>query len=942
MAGARERTIELRGVRVHNLKAVDLNLPHNRLIVFTGVSGSGKSSLAFDTIYAEGQRRYIETFSPYIRQFLERVDKPDADQIGGIPPAISVSQAPARRSARATVGSVTEIHDALAILYARLGTIVCPTCGIEVESADPASVARWITALPEGARYQVAFPVDVTGQTQADVLLASLREAGFLRVLIDGEVVRLDGTEVRLPGSGSFEVVVDRLVRGGEDQGRLADSIETAFARGMGRCRVVTDGETRLFYRGRRCASCGRGFPALEPRLFRPNSATGACRACQGFGRVIDLDLARIAPDPTRSLEQGAIAPWNTAAHRHWQTDLLAWAACAGIPVDRPFKLLAEDEVRAIVEGDARFPGLRGFFEALERKAYKMHVRVFLSRWRGYRECPACRGARLQPDALAVRFGGESIAGLSARTIDESLELLEPLLEGARASASTRPFLKSVLQRLRYLARIGLGYLTLDRPARSLSTGEARRVALARALGSGLVNTLYVLDEPSLGLHAHDVERLIDSVAALRDAGNTVVVVDHQENLIHAADLLVDIGPGAGAAGGRVVFSGRPEEIVNAADSVTGAYLAGRSRVPISHTRRPASDSMVRLTGAAGNNLKVVDAAFPLRLICAVAGVSGAGKTSLVEETLYPALLKRVKREYLPALPYRELRGASGIDEVVLVDQSPISKTPRSNPVTYIKAFDEIRRAFAATHEARLRNYGPGHFSFNVEGGRCSACEGSGHQVVDMQFLPDVLIRCPLCRGRRYRPETLEVTYRGKSIADVLDLTVREAFAFFRSRPKVQHRLRPLLDVGLDYLTLGQPASTLSGGEAQRLKLAAHLGVAPANTFTDARSHVFFVLDEPSSGLHPADIARLIDCLNALADRGHSLVVVENNPHLLAAADWIIELGPEAGAGGGRIVAQGTPEEVARAETHTGRLLARRLADRLAGQGPRNCGKHRD
>jgi excinuclease ABC subunit A len=933
MASASERVIELRGVRVHNLKGVDLDLPHNRLIVFTGVSGSGKSSLAFDTIYAEGQRRYIETFSPYIRQFLERLDKPDADRIDGIPPAIAVSQAPGRRSARATVGSVTEIHDALAILYARLGTIVCPECGIAVETADAGSVARWVAGLPEGTRYQVAFPVDVREETRAEDLLASLRESGFLRGLIEREVIRLDDPGIGLPEAGTFDVVVDRLMRGREDSGRLADSIETAFARGLGRCRIVTERESRLFFRGRRCSSCGRDFPALEPRLFRSNSATGACPTCQGFGRVIDLDLERIVPDPKKSLEQGAIAPWGSPAYRHWQGELLAWAPGAGVPVDRPFKLLSGEERAAIVAGDARFAGLRGFFEGLERKAYKMHVRVFLSRWRGYRECPDCKGARLQPGALAVRFGGESVAGLSAKTIGNARELLEPLLEGESASAAARPFRKSVLDRLRALERMGLGYLTLDRPARTLSTGEARRVALARALGSGLVNTLYVLDEPSLGLHEHDLERLNASIEELRDAGNTIVVVDHQDALVRQADLLVDIGPGAGAGGGRVVFAGPPARVGDVAESATGAYLTGRSRVPIPHTRRAANRGAVRLIGADGNNLKGLEVSFPLHLICAVSGVSGAGKTSLVEETLFPALVRRIKRDYLPALPYRELRGASGIDDVVLVDQTPIGRSARSNPVTYIKAFDEIRRVFAATHEARLRNYTAARFSFNVEGGRCSACEGSGHQLVDMQFLPDVLIRCPQCQGKRYRAETLEITYRAKTIAEVLELTAREAFGFFRNRPKVQLRLRPLIDVGLDYLTLGQPASTLSGGEAQRLKLAVHLAAAPANTLGEARRHVLFVLDEPSSGLHPADIARLIDCFNALVDLGHSMVMVENNPHMLAAADWIIDLGPEAGAAGGRVVAEGTPEAVARAETHTGRMLARRLASRLTGRG---------
>jgi excinuclease ABC subunit A len=924
------RAIRLRGVRVHNLKGIDLDLPHRRFVVLTGVSGSGKSSLAFDTLYAEGQRRYVETFSPYLRQFLERLDKPDADAIEGIPPAIAVAQRMARRSSRTTVGSVTEIQDALALLYARIGRVVCPDCGLEVRPADVASVVAAIEALPERTRYQIAFPVDVQPGTDTAALADSLREAGFIRVAVDGTVRGIDDPELAWPSEGAVDVIVDRLARGAEDPGRRLDSIETAFQRGLGRCRLITETETRLFVRGRRCPGCGRDFPEPDPRLFRPNSATGACPACEGFGRVIDLDLDRIVPDPSRTLAQGAIAPWTTPKHGAWLADLLDWAPRVGLPTDRPYKHLTSEQRRLVIEGGPGFAGLRGFFRTLERKAYKMHYRVFLSRWRGYRPCPECRGARLKPEALTVKVAGLDIAALSARPIQEALGLLEPLGAEAAGTPVARRILGTVLTRLRYLDRIGLGYLTLDRAARTLSTGEARRVALTTALGSGLVNTLYVLDEPSIGLHPLDVDRLTAAVAALRDEGNTVVVVEHDESLMRAADVLVDIGPGAGESGGRVLYAGAPAGVADAPGSATGDFLAGRRRLPIPHTRRAADAGAIALRGASGHNLKDIDVTFPLGLICAVAGVSGAGKSTLVEETLLPALLRRVRGEHLPAAPYRELRGANELEDVVVIDQSPIGRTPRSNPVTYLKAYDEIRRAFAATHEARLRNFGPGRFSFNVPGGRCEACEGNGYQVVDMQFMPDVMIRCPECRGRRFRPETLEVTYRGKTIAEVLELTAREAFAFFRHRPKVQARLRPLLELGLDYLRLGQPASTLSGGEAQRLKLAGRLASAPGVLRRpEARSGTLLILDEPTTGLHPADVVRLIDCLNALADLGHSLIVVEHNAGLLASADWIIELGPGAGDAGGRVVAEGRPEDVARQDTPTGRVLARLLADRI-------------
>ncbi len=925
-SGPRRRMIRLRGVRTHNLKGVDLELPLGRLIVFTGVSGSGKSSLAFDTLYAEGQRRYIETFSAYTRQFLERLDKPDADAIEGLPPAIAVGQRVRRRSGRSTVGTVTEIHDALAVLYARVGRVICRDCGRTVEPADPETVIRALDALPERTRYLVTYPLEVRPESDRQALADLLREDGFIRVRAEGVGHTIETGPLPEAPSGTVDVVVDRLVRGAEPEGRRLDSIETAFDQGLGRCRIVADAAELTFYRGYRCAGCGHDYPAPDPRLFRPNNPMGACPGCEGFGRVVDLDLARIVSDPSKSLLDGAIVPWSTPAYREWNAELLGVAPTLGIPIDRPFKKLTPEQVRPIVEGHGAFGGLRGFFKALERKSYKMHVRVFLSRWRGYRPCPECQGRRLRPDALAYRVAGLDLAALSALTIRDARQFLAGAADTPEVAPVRRRLLEPVLQRLDYLERIGLGYLSLDRPARSLSSGEARRVALTTALGSGLVNTLYVLDEPSIGLHPRDIDRLIEAMQRLRDAGNSLVVVEHEDAVMRAADLLVDVGPGAGDAGGRILYVGPPDGVAQAEGSLTGEFLSGRRKPLVPHHRRKPDKGAITLVGASGHNLQGIDVEFPLGLICVVTGVSGAGKSTLVEETLYPALIRRLKSEHLPAEPYRELRGANAIDDVILIDQSPIGRTPRSNPVTYLKAYDEIRHAFAGTLEARLRNYDAGQFSFNVEGGRCQACEGNGFQTIDMQFLADVMIRCPECRGTRFRPQTLEVTYRGKNIAEVLDLTAREAFAFFKHRPKVQAKLRPLIDVGLDYLRLGQPANTLSGGEAQRLKLAGHLaGSAGAVTRAASGPKTLFLLDEPTTGLHPADVQKLIGCLDALADLGHTLVIVEHSPELMAAADWLIDLGPEGGGDGGRVVATGSPEAVAQADTETGRVLARFL-----------------
>jgi excinuclease ABC subunit A len=920
------RQIELRGVAVHNLKRVDLDIPLHKLVAICGVSGSGKTSLALDTLYAEGQRRYIESFSLYTRQFLQRLDKPEADRIDGIPASIAVTRHEVSHSSRATIGTATETIDYLRLLYAKIGRLVCPQCRTPVERTSPQAAAERLSQLPEGTRLMIAFEEVATDGESAEELQARLQAAGFVRF------------------AGNL-VIVDRLTAGAQSAQRLRDSLETAFTHGGGRAAVLVEaenlgasiraGETptprtlidgrswqRLdFSSGLDCPSCHRLFADPEPRRLSFNSPLGACPTCEGFGNIVESDLKLIVPDPSTSIREGAIAPWNTPAYKHELEELLALAPDYGIPVDRPFQELGEEHVGLIREGvpERSFGGLKGFFNWLERRKYKMHLRVFLNRWRSSRVCPTCQGRRLNEEALAWQVGGRNIAEATQLKIDEALAFFAnlPLDDNERAVA--RNILDQIRSRLSFLEQVGLGYLSLDRTLKTLSGGEAQRIALTSALGSSLVNMLYVLDEPSVGLHPRDIGRLIKAIAGLRDRGNSVVVVEHEEGLLRAADELIEIGPGAGDRGGEIVFQGPLGEMLMEGASLTGEFLAGRRGISIPEQRRTTTRGRIKLIGARGNNLKNLTVDFPLGCLCVVAGVSGAGKSSLVQETLYGALCRRKRKDCDEPLPYEEIVGDGQIDDVILVDQSPIGRSPRSNPVTYIKAFDPIRAVFAETVEARTHNYKAGHFSFNVEGGRCTACEGEGYTRIDMQFLADVYRKCAACGGTRYRNEILAVKYRGQNIAEVLAMTVREAFAFFRGQPKVQVRLKQLIDVGLDYLQLGQPANTLSAGEAQRLKLAAHLSEA-------SRSRTLFLLDEPTTGLHPADVVTLLDCFEALLSVGHSLIVVEHNLQLMRAADHIIDLGPGAGDEGGQIVVQGTPEEVAAChDSETGRYLAQSL-----------------
>lgn len=935
-----DATIRLRGVAVNNLREVDLDLPHRQLIAFCGVSGSGKTSLALDTLYAEGQRRYIESFSTYTRQFLQQLDKPNAESIEGIPPSIAVTRKSVSRSSRATVGSATQINEHLQLLFSRIGEVICYSCGNKVQQDSAESAAEHAKQLPDGTRMMVGFPSRRGSSRTDDVWLADLIALGYRRCIREGRTIELSSSAVgELAELDEIEVVLDRLTVSEESIPRLRDSLESALEAGRGVCvvwsaasfenaengqpengRVEIDDRPwhrRRYSQSFRCDDCGIDYPTPEPQLLSFNNPLGACPTCEGFGNVIDVDMDRVVPDPEKSLRDGAIAPWNTPAYAHELEELLALADDYQLPVDIPYRELNPEHQRLIREGvpERDFGGLNGFFKWLERRKYKMHLRVFLSRWRSYYPCRDCEGARLKPEALAVRIGGLSVADLSALKIRDALTWLADVELSPWQREVGRLLLTQVVSRLEYLDRVGVGHLSLERPLRTLSGGEAQRVSLTSALGSNLMGMLYVLDEPCAGLHPSDMPKLVDTIRGLRDRGNTVAVIEHDPLLIQAADEIVEIGPGAGEFGGNVVFQGSPAEILEA-DSRTGDWLTGRRTLGLRDDRRATDQGWLRLDGARGNNLQNLSVEFPLGVLCVVTGVSGAGKSTLVEQTLYPAVASRLGIDVDKPASYDDLFGAGQIEDVVLIDQSPIGRTPRSNPVTYIKAFDPIRALFAESQEAQARGFKAGHFSFNVEGGRCEACQGEGYTQIDMRLMADVYMRCAECQGQRYRREVLDVKYRSCNIAEVLDLSVREAFTFFRGHRKILARLKCLMDVGLDYLRLGQPANTLSGGEAQRLKMATYVA-APR------RGRTLFVLDEPTTGLHFSDVLQLLDCFDSLIDMGHSLVVVEHNSLMMQAADYLIDLGPNAADEGGQIVAAGTPEEVIKCEESlTGQFLA--------------------
>ena len=980
--------ITIRGARTHNLKGIDVDIPHNALTVVSGVSGSGKSSLAFDTVYAEGQRRYVESLSAYARQFLERIEKPDVDHMDGLAPAIAIKQKNQTRNPRSTVATATEIYDYLRLLYARCGTVTCLHCGGIVKRDTVDEIVAALLALPEATRTYALFPIvraeiklepmqipateplvtpkphkaakksvkqtttNIAALTLTDTLkerLLELRRRGYNRLYqpVEGQagnIVEFSTPEslLELNFDKPIFVLVDRLSIAPDGRSRIVDAIETGY-RESGEIQFHTvpredEGEaTQLrFSAAFECTSCHRAYREPEPRLFSFNNPFGACPRCQGFGNTIDFDPNLIIPDQSKSLDNDAIAPWASGKYRPFHGEMKRAAKLAGVPTHLPWYDLTLQQQEFIQDGHGSYPGIRGFFAELEKKKYKLHVRVFLSKYRGYAICPDCRGTRLRAEARAVLLNDRNICEVSALTITAASAFFDALELSPAQTEIAGKILEEVRQRTHFLHQVGLDYLTLDRLASTLSGGEAQRIQLATSLGSRLVGALYVLDEPSIGLHTRDTAKLIHIMEELRDLGNTILVVEHDPDVIRAADYLLDLGPGAGELGGQLLAAGTVAEVTANPHSITGKYLSGRLTIPVPRHRREPGREHLKLTGARIHNLRGVDLDIPLNLLCCVTGVSGSGKSTIVHQVLYRALMQALgtpEGSGDPGHLYRELTGVQHLNEVILVDQSPIGRTPRSNPVTYIKAFDDIRALFAAQPDAKRKNLSAGSFSFNVPGGRCDVCEGDGTVTVEMQFLADIELPCEECGGTRYKNTVLDVKYRNKSIHDVLNMTVKEALVYFAGHPKIIDKLAVLDEVGLSYVRLGQSATTLSGGEAQRVKLASHLATARsiqnrggANTNEAAKkaaSRTLYILDEPTTGLHFDDVQKLLAAFRKLIDGGGSLLVIEHNLDVIKSADWVIDMGPEGGSGGGQIVAEGTPEEIAaNPASHTGHWLA--------------------
>jgi excinuclease ABC subunit A len=963
--------IIIRGARTHNLKSVDCDIPHGKLTVVSGVSGSGKSSLAFDTIYAEGQRRYVESLSAYARQFLERIEKPDVDLIDGLAPAIAIKQKNSTRNPRSTVATATEIFDYMRLLYARCGTVHCIVCDGIVKRDSVDEIAAGVLALPEGTRLHAIFPVSAAlpappaeaakpakrGRKAAakpaepslseslKERLSELRRRGFNRLYQNNQIFEFSTPESLLDLDFTLPVfiLVDRIVVSAENRARIVDAAEIGYRESgeilyeiVSGSDLTADRERMRFSMAFECKTCHRTYREPEPRLFSFNNPFGACPRCQGFGNTIDFDLNLIIPDKSKSLEDGAIDPWTRPKYRPYFTELKRSAKALGVPLDVPWHDLSLEQQETVLNGKGPFLGVHGFFELLERKKYKLHVRVMLSKYRGYALCPECKGQRLRAEARAVRLSGKNICDAAALTITGANSFFGALKLTPMQHEIAGSILTEVRQRLHFLDEVGLDYLTLDRLSSTLSGGESQRIQLATSLGSRLVGALYVLDEPSIGLHSRDTAKLIHILEELRDLGNTILVVEHDPDVIRAADYLLDLGPGAGEFGGRLLAAGTVAEVEENPDSITGRYLSGQLTIPTPTRRREAGKEKLVLRGARIHNLKGIDCEIPLGMLVCITGVSGSGKSTLVHDVLYRAVAHAlgISEGGDPTGLYRDLKGADRLNDIVLVDQTPIGRTPRSNPVTYIKAFDHIRELFAAQPEAQRHGYAPGHFSFNVPGGRCDVCDGDGTVTVEMQFLADVELPCEECNGTRYKASTLDVKYKGRNIHEVLSMTVKEALRFFAGHPRILDKLGVLEEVGLGYVRLGQSATTLSGGEAQRVKLAAHLATArPAgdrNASKKVRSRVLYILDEPTTGLHFDDVSKLLMSFRKLIDSGGSLVVIEHNLDIIKSADWIIDLGPDGGAGGGEIVVTGTPEQVAQCErSHTGRWLAKALTHRL-------------
>lgn len=930
--------IEIHGARAHNLKNIDVTIPKNKLVVITGLSGSGKSSLAFDTLYAEGQRRYVESLSSYARQFLGQMEKPDVDSIDGLSPAISINQKTTSKNPRSTVGTVTEITDYLRLLWARVGTPICPNDGHQITSQSPQQIVDQILALPERSKIQILAPVVQDKKGQQKEVLKKIQRAGFVRVIIDGEMHEI-GDEIELDKNKkhSISVVVDRIIVKDGIRSRLFDSVEAALKLTDGYVAVDVIGDQVLqFSEKLACPYCGFSIKELEPRLFSFNAPFGACPECDGLGEKIEVDPDLVVPDKSKTLEEGAIAPWAPDSSKYYYSLLNQFCKAKKIKMDKPFSKLTAKQKETLLYGagtkqfhfhfendfgskrdvNMAFEGVIPNIERRYRDTNSMFNRNILRRYMTSQECKACHGYRLNPQALAVKIDGMHIGEVSDLPVDQALEFFDKQKFSEQKEMIARPILKELHDRLTFLKNVGLDYLTLSRSARTLSGGEAQRIRLATQIGSNLSGVIYVLDEPSIGLHQRDNDRLIASLKSMRDLGNTLIVVEHDEDTMRAADYLIDIGPGAGANGGQVMAAGTPQEVMKVKNSLTGQYLSGKKYISVPETRREGNGKSIKLYGAAENNLKNIDVEFPLGKFIAVTGVSGSGKSTLVNQIFERVLAQKINHNSTDKPgKYSKITGVENLDKVINIDQSPIGRTPRSNPATYTGVFDDIRGLFAQTNQAKMRGYNKGRFSFNVKGGRCETCKGDGIIKIEMNFLPDVYVDCEVCHGSRFNSETLEVEYKGKNIAEVLNMTVDEALEFFDAIPKIKRKLQTISDVGLGYVQLGQSATTLSGGEAQRMKLASEL-------HKKATGKTLYILDEPTTGLHSDDINRLLKVLQRLVDKGNTVLVIEHNLDVIKSADYLIDLGPEGGEGGGTVVATGTPEEVAtNPQSYTGKYL---------------------
>lgn len=931
-----QENIVIRGARVHNLKNIDVTIPRDRFVVLTGLSGSGKSSLAFDTIYAEGQRRYVESLSAYARQFLGQMDKPDVDAIEGLSPAISIDQKTTSRNPRSTVGTVTEIYDYLRLLFARVGHAHCPEHGIEITAQTIPQMVDRILELPERTRIQVLAPV-VKGRKGEHVkLLQDIARQGYVRIRIDGEMMEIsDEISLEKNKKHTIEVVIDRLVMKEGIETRLTDSIETAVGLSGGEVLIdIIDGEELMFSQNLACPICGFSMDELSPRMFSFNSPFGACSTCDGLGSRMEIDPDLVIPNPSLSLQAGAIEPWASSTSNYYQQLLQTACEAFQVPMDQSFEKLSKEHQQLVLYGskekflftfvndmghtretNARFEGVINNLQRRYRETASDMIREQLETYMTIKPCPTCKGARLRNDILHVTVGGHNIDFVSRLSISDAWEFFHQLSLSDKEMQIARQVLKEIKDRLGFLVNVGLNYLTLNRSAGSLSGGEAQRIRLATQIGSSLMGVLYILDEPSIGLHQRDNTRLIQTLERMRDLGNTLIVVEHDEDTMLAADYLIDVGPGAGVHGGQIIAVGTPQEIMVHSESLTGEYLSGRKFIPVPEERRPIGEKWLEIRGAKENNLQNVNVKIPLGVFTAVTGVSGSGKSTLVNEILLKSLSRELNRAKVVPGKYKEIRGMDQLDKVINIDQSPIGRTPRSNPATYTGVFDDIRDVFASTQEAKVRGYQKGRFSFNVKGGRCEACRGDGIIKIEMHFLPDVYVPCEECKGKRYNRDTLEVKYKGKNVSDVLEMTIEDALSFFENIPKIKRKLQTLFDVGLGYMKLGQPATTLSGGEAQRVKLASEL-------YKRSTGRTLYILDEPTTGLHIDDIARLLVVLQRLAQNGDSVLVIEHNLDVIKTADYIIDLGPEGGSGGGKVIAKGTPEEVVKVkDSYTGQYL---------------------